>query len=258
MSAIRLVACFLIKFAVLAGTPIVPVAAAEKMPAGLVHLRTVDPTILQAIRYASQQNFTGEALSGYLAPECVIAERAAEALKQIQSELKPDGLSLKIFDCYRPKRAVAAIVDWAMSGERQPELKVRYYPKLEKRKLFPSFIARLSGHSRGGTVDLTLVDLDKAGSDEEGYRDGCGVHDGGAELDMGTGFDCFDSKSRTADPGISSEAKKNRRKLLRIMQRHGFRNYAGEWWHFTFNNEPYRRTYFDFPVTVAPERADDQ
>lgn len=258
MSTIRFIALSIVGLVALILMPIGLSVAAEKMPARFIHLRAVDPTIMQAIRYAGPQNFTGKALTGYLAPECVIAERAAEALKQIQSELKPDGLGLKVFDCYRPKRAVSAIVDWAMSGERQPELKARYYPKFEKRKLFPSFIARHSGHSRGGTVDLTLVDLDRAGSDKEGYRDGCSAHDGGAELDMGTGFDCFDALSRTAASGISSAAKKNRKKLLRTMRRHGFKNYAGEWWHFTFNNEPYRRTYFDFPVTVAPERADDQ
>ncbi len=219
---------------------------------GFVHLQSVDPTIMQAIRYAGPDNFTGKPVAGYEAAECIIVKGAAQALKRIQIDLKDEGLGLKIFDCYRPVTAVAAFVRWAASTDTSPDLRQRYHPAFKRRHLFPGFIAKRSGHSRGGTVDLTLIDLTLPEQKDEPLRDGCGPHEGGAELDMGTGFDCFDLRSQTASRHVSAEAQKNRRILVAIMQRHGFRNYSGEWWHFTLNNEPYKRTYFDFPV-VAPK-----
>ncbi|MEX0347622.1 MAG: M15 family metallopeptidase [Rhizobiaceae bacterium] len=226
--------------------------AKTNLAPGFVHLRSVDPTIMQAIRYAGPDNFTGKPVSGYQAAECVIVKDAAQALKRVQSELKPKGLGLKIFDCYRPVSAVAAFVRWAASEDTTPDLKQRYHPAFKRRHLFPGFIAKRSGHSRGGTVDLTLIDLARPEQKNEPLRDGCGPHEGGAELDMGTGFDCFDLRSQTASKHVSDKARRNRRTLVEIMQLHGFRNYSGEWWHFTLNNEPYMRTYFDFPV-VAPK-----
>lgn len=225
--------------------------ARANLAPGFVHLRSVDPTIMQAIRYAGPDNFTGKTVPGYRAAECIIVKEAAQALKRIQVELKRDGLGLKIFDCYRPVSAVAAFVRWAASEDTRPDLRQRYHPAFKRRHLFPGFIAKRSGHSRGGTVDLTLIDLALSDQKDEPLRDGCGPHEGGSELDMGTGFDCFDLRSQTAFRHISAEARKNRRTLVGIMQQYGFRNYSGEWWHFTLNNEPYKRTYFDFPVEAA-------
>ncbi len=224
---------------------------AAKLAPGFVHLRSIESRIIQAIRYAGPENFTGKTVPGYEAAECIIVERAALALQRAQAALKPKGLGLKVFDCYRPATAVAAFVRWATSNENQPELRRRYYPNYARRDLFPRYIAKRSGHSRGGTVDLTLINLSKADQLQQPLQDGCGPHEGGAELDMGTGFDCFHTRSRTASRQISANARKNRQTLVQIMQQHGFRNYAGEWWHFTLTNEPYRRTYFDFPVIAS-------
>ena len=126
---------------------------------GFVYLRDVDPTILQDMRYAGTDNFTGHAVNGYDAPECVLVREAAEALKAVQAELKAKGLSLKVYDCYRPARAVKAFVDWSKLPD-DPKAKSTYYPALPKSALFPDYIALVSGHSRGATMDLTLVPLD--------------------------------------------------------------------------------------------------
>lgn len=249
-ACLPLLACIGVLFAILTqpGTS----RADDGLPPGLVHLKAIDPTITQAIRYAGPRNFTGKPVPGYQAPECIIARNAAQALRDIQAKLKSENLGLKIFDCYRPRRAVASFVRWAVTDDDRPELKQRFFPRLSKSDLFPGYIARRSGHSRGGAVDLTIMKLTNQDADNQVWRDGCGAHNGGNELDMGTGFDCFDTTSNTAATGISAEAKANRKKLLDLMRRHGFRNYAGEWWHYTFNNEPYRRAYFDFPVTAFP------
>ena len=247
-----------VMIAALLPATVVPAHAQQKLPAGFVYLRTLDPTIQQSIRYAGSENFTGGPVPGYLAAECVIVRQAAKALSRIQKELKPQGLGLKVFDCYRPAKAVAAFVRWAVAKDERADLKSRYYPNYARWDLFPGYIARRSGHSRGGTVDLTLIDLSRAGSPNEPLRDGCGPHVGGAELNMGTGFDCFDRRSRTGAKSIAENPRRNRRKLVDIMRKHGFRNYAGEWWHFTLIGEPYRRTYFDFEITkvTQPQLAD--
>lgn len=225
--------------------------AGETLPPGFVHLRSVDETINHAIRYAGELNFTGKPVPGYEAAECVLTKDAANALKKAQSALGPQGLGLRVFDCYRPKRSVAAFVRWAERKDDRQDLRQRYYPHHSRKALFPAYIARRSGHSRGSSVDLTLIDLSKPNSGDEPLRDGCGPHRGGVELDMGTGFDCFDAASRTDAPALPGDARKNRMKLLQLMREHGFRNYTGEWWHFTFRDEPFPHTYFDFPVRAA-------
>lgn len=228
-----------------------PASQDEHLPAGFVYLRHVDPTITQAIRYAGAENFTGKPVPGYQAAECIIVRDAARALRRVQATLKSRGIGLKVFDCYRPTTAVAAFVRWAVTAPDRNDLKERYHPGFKRGELFPAYIARRSGHSRGGSVDLTLIELSKQSSGDDPLRDGCGPHPGGAELEMGTGFDCFDAKSQTAAK-VSAQARKNRNLLLEVMRRNGFRNYVGEWWHFTLEGEPYRRTYFDFPVTAPP------
>jgi D-alanyl-D-alanine dipeptidase len=132
---------------------------AEEMPHSFVYLRDIDPTIRQDIRYAGSGNFTGRRVPGYEAPECLLVREAAEALRGAHAELKKRGLSLEVYDCYRPARAVDAFVAWAKEPD-DPEAKARYYPRLAKRDLFPDYIASVSGHSRGATVDLTVVPAD--------------------------------------------------------------------------------------------------
>jgi D-alanyl-D-alanine dipeptidase len=235
-------------------------AGAGDMPEDFVYLRDVDPTILQDMRYAGRDNFTGAQVPGYEAPECVLVRQAAEALKDVQSGLRGKGLTLKVYDCYRPARAVAAFVDWAKRPD-DPQAKATYYPTLDKQALFRGYIATRSGHSRGATMDLTLVPLN--GSSDAPASDGragapCTAPRDqrmpDSSLDMGTSFDCFDVKANTAALGLSKEERANRDVLVEIMQMHGFNNYPKEWWHFTLEPEPYPDTIFDFPI--APRASD--
>lgn len=183
------------------------------------------------MRYFGEHNFVGRRIDGYEGPVCLLTGQAAVAFSRVQRELAAVGLGLKAFDCYRPVRAVAHFVRWAQNLADQ-QRKAEFYPEVEKRNLFKEgYIATRSGHSRGSAIDLTLVRLD-----------------GGAELDMGTPYDFFSPRSWTSEQSISAEARASRTLLSAAMRRGGFRPYAREWWHFTLTNEPFRDTYFDFPV----------
>jgi D-alanyl-D-alanine dipeptidase len=225
------------------------------MPKGFVYLREIAPDILQDIRYAGAKNFTGRPLPGYRSAECILVMPAAIALSRVQVELKLVGLGLKVFDCYRPVRAVRAFLEWASAPE-DAALKTAYYPRIKKSALIPRYIAKRSGHSRGAAVDLTLVALNGARSEKPAASPVCDVEKPAGEanlaLDMGTAFDCFDPLSETRANGISQTQRANRERLLAVMTRHGFRNYSGEWWHFSFSPEPYPKRYFDF--TILPYR----
>ena len=235
-----------------------PTYGAEAMPDGFVYLRDIDPTIQQDMRYAGPNNFTGKAVPGYGAAECVLVRQAAEALKAAQGDLRAQGLALRVYDCYRPARAVEAFVDWAKLPD---DLKAKsvYYPNLDKTALFPNYIAAPSGHSRGATVDLTLVPLEKPVV-EAPESEACTAPQGSeapdGSLAMGTTFDCFDGKSTMFASNITGEQQRNRVLLENVMRKHGFEDYAMEWWHFTLDNEPYPNTYFDFPI--LPRSAADK
>jgi D-alanyl-D-alanine dipeptidase len=229
-------------------------AAAAEMPQGFVYLRDVDPSIQQDMRYAGPENFMGHAVTGYDAAECVLVNQAANGLKAVQAELKAKQLSLKVYDCYRPARAVASFVDWAKEPD-DPKRKSIYYPALEKSALFPGYIATRSGHSRGGTVDLTLVPLDSPAPSDATIQETIAACTATREvrapdnsLDMGTSFDCFDTKANTAASDLTDAERNNRALLIDVMSRHGFKNYDKEWWHFTLEGEPYPETIFDFPI----------
>jgi zinc D-Ala-D-Ala dipeptidase len=231
-----------------------PPSHAGDLPKGFVYLRDIDPTILQDMRYAGANNFVGKAVPGYDAPECVLVEEAAQALKKAQAEVHESGLTLKVYDCYRPARAVKAFVAWAKLPD-DAEAKASYYPALEKRALFPDYIATISSHSRGATVDLTLAPLDAPAAPTEatpGKPAPCTATGGpqapDGSLDMGTSFDCFDVKAETLAPGLGPKQRTNREMLVEVMRRHGFKNYAREWWHYTLETEPYPATIFDFPI----------
>jgi len=231
------------------------VAEGANLPNGIVHLREVDPSIVQDIRYAGPLNFTGAQIPGYGAAECVLVREAAEALRAVQADLRKQSLGLKVFDCYRPARAVTAFVTWTAQPE-DPNLKNEYHPRLSKDALIPKYIARRSGHSRGAAVDLTIVQLSVPQIEPSQHGGVCRPSQTdssqSSELDMGTGFDCFDVLSRTKAPGITDSQRSNRTLLLKAMRRHGFRNYAGEWWHYSLHLEPFPNTYFDFPIPPAP------
>lgn len=201
--------------------------------AELVDIATLVPDIRLDIRYAGHDNFVGEKVRGYLAPKCYLLRPAAEALQKVEQDLRQQGLALKIFDCYRPVRAVKHFVAWAADLEDQ-RTKPAYYPNLGKGELLGGgYIAESSGHSRGATVDLTLMRCE--GGD-------C------VELDMGTGFDFFDARANTDHAAINPTQRANRQRLLEAMARQGFRNYPMEWWHYTLQPEPTPHTAYDVPV----------
>jgi D-alanyl-D-alanine dipeptidase len=213
-----------------------PLAHAQGLPPDFVYLRDIDPTIGQDMRYASPRNFTGKPLPGYGAAECVLRRDAALALKRAQDDLRGSGLSLKVYDCYRPQRAVNAMAQWAAAPEDNRTK--RFYPKLDKHKLFDGWIAARSRHSTGTAIDLTLTPIGSVTPriDLRGKLGDCDSAERAPDnsLDMGTSFDCFSAKSYTGSPAISSEARDNRAQFVAVMNRHGFRNYFREWWHFEF------------------------
>ena len=209
-------------------TTVAPADASQ--PAVLVDAGTIVPGLVADIRYAGSHNFVGRSIDGYRAPRCLLTQPAANALAEVARDLATRGLVLKVFDCYRPTRAVANFVRWARDP-RDQAAKAEFYPDVDKRTLFrDGYIASRSGHSRGSTVDLTLARAD------------------GAELDMGTPFDFFSTRSWTAASSVTTEQHANRLRLAAAMQRRGFRGYPKEWWHFTLRNEPFPSTYFDLPV----------
>jgi D-alanyl-D-alanine dipeptidase len=213
-----------------------PALAQGRLPPDFVYLRDIDATIGQDIRYATARNFTGRPLPGYGAAECVLRRDAALALKRVQDDLRGSGLSLKVYDCYRPQRAVNAMARWAAAPEDNATR--RFYPKLDKRHLFEGWIAAHSRHSTGTAIDLTLVPIGSVSPRFDPRRrfGDCDSAERAPDnsLDMGTSFDCFSAKSYTRSPAISSEARDNRAQFVAVMNRHGFRNYFREWWHFEF------------------------
>lgn len=189
------------------------------------------PNLIVEMRYHGDRNFVGRAVAGYDSPRCLLTSAAVAGLRRAQRGLAVEGLGLKVFDCYRPARAVADFVAWA-SDAADTGTKAAYYPDIDKRDLFRlGYIAERSAHSRGSTVDLTLVRLAD-----------------GHELDMGTPFDFFGPASAPASPLVTPEQAGNRSRLRRAMIRAGFKPYAEEWWHFTLRREPYPTRIFDVPV----------
>jgi D-alanyl-D-alanine dipeptidase len=217
-------------------------AAQSALPAGFVYLRDLDPSIAQDIRYAGSDNFVGRALPGYDAAECILRQDAAAALKRVQADLASSGFSLKVYDCYRPLRAVHAMAAWANDGRPDTATR-RFFPKLHKSMLFGmGYIASHSQHPSGNTVDLTLIPRTGAGVAAFNPSAAYGPCTASAaerspdnSLDMGTGFDCFDPASYTASTLIGAEQRRQRRILLEAMRRQGFRNYFREWWHFSYS-----------------------
>ncbi len=241
--------------AVAVATSFVPAHAAAKRPADIVDAATVIPSLRLDMRYLTAHNFVGRPIAGYRAPKCLLTRAAAEALKEVQDELRPRGLGLKVYDCYRPQTAVDDFVKWGRDLADQ-KTKAEFYPGVDKRRLFhDGYIASRSGHSRASTVDLTIVPLDAApppGLDAAGPPVSCEAPKDerapDTSLDMGTAFDCFSTRSHSAYDGIDKEQRDNRKLLRSLMREHGFAGLRAEWWHFGLRDEPYPHTYFDFPV----------
>ena len=205
--------------------------AAAQIPAGFVDMGEFLADVQIEARYAGHGNFIGVPIDGYQAEKVLLTQETADALLAVQLELRQVGMGLKLFDGYRPQRAVDHFVRWAQDPEDET-MKSVYYPHVDKSELFAQgYIAGQSGHSRGSVVDLTLVSLDT-----------------GEELDLGTRWDYFDQRSAPASPEISPQQRARRMLLQITMMKHGFEPLDTEWWHFKLRDEPYPDTYFDFII----------
>ena len=199
---------------------------------GIVDIKDLIPDVSLDIRYAGTNNFVGQRIDGYASSKCFLHKDVATALSRVDRELRKQDFRLKIFDCYRPIRAVKHFVRWA-EDVNDVRTKSTFYPALPKTALLGEYIALVSGHSRAATLDLTLEKCE-AGQ--------C------REVDMGTPFDFFDERAHTDFPAITSEQRANRNRLRDEMSRAGFENYAAEWWHYTFRPEPSPGVAYDIPV----------
>lgn len=204
---------------------------AYELPKGFVYVDDIIPNIVVDAKYYTGENFIGRKIDGYEANLGILTIQAAESLKKVQKYLNSKGLGLKIFDGYRPQMAVDHFTEWAANYD-DTLMKDEHYPRVKKSTLFSSgYIAHKSGHSRGSTVDLTIIDL---GTMEE--------------LDMGTPFDFFGVEAHFYYDGLTNLQKENRNLLKSSMEKYGLRYYKNEWWHYTLNNEPFKKKYFDFAV----------
>ena len=196
-----------------------------------VDISTIIPDIILEIRYYSTYNFVGERISGYKEPIALMTKEAAKALKKVNEYLKEKGYLIKIYDSYRPQRAVDHFVNWTKNNDTK--MKKYFYPDLEKKDIIPKdYVASKSGHSKGSTIDLTLFDMNK-----------------GKEIDMGSTFDFFGEISHPDYLNITNEQKKNRKFLIDSMKQFDFEVIETEWWHFYLKNQPFPNTYFDFDVS---------
>ena len=239
-------------------------ALPKGLPKGFVYLRDIDPTIVEDIRYAGSHNFVGRPIEGYRAAACILSDRAATALKTVQGVLAEKKLSLIVWDCYRPKRAVDDFLQWS-KDPTHAEMKAEFYPRTDKQRLFAlGYLATRSAHSRGSTVDLGIVPSSFSLSSPpnslpalkllslkpctlpkgERFEDGT--------IDFGTGYDCLDALGSTSNASVGELALRNRQMLKSYMLTAGFRPYAREWWHFELVNEPFNRQGFDFEVLASP------
>ncbi len=226
----------------------------QQIPEGFVEIREVIPEIILDLRYLTNHNFLGVPVDGYKSEKCFITKAAADSLLKVQTDLKRFGFSLKVYDAYRPQKAVDHFVRWAKDLS-DTLTKKEFYPTIEKSRLFvDGYIAEKSGHSRGSTIDLTIVPIPIPNQPEFDIDDQCECYKPVDErfkdntIDMGTGFDCFNELSHTENPTLSYLQRANRLLLVSLMQKYGFKNLAEEWWHFTLKNEPYPTTYFNFDI----------
>jgi zinc D-Ala-D-Ala dipeptidase len=205
--------------------------AFSQLPQGFVYVNDLIPSIHVELRYFGSNNFMGNPIEGYHREVAILSKQAAIALKNVQNELQQYNLSVKIYDSYRPQRAVNQFIRWARNLNDTLN-KQEYYPNVMKQHLFKEgYIAARSGHSRGSTLDMTLVDIKT-----------------GQPLDMGSPYDFFGNISWVDFKNLTAQQLANRMLIQTIMRKHGFMHYPKEWWHFTLRNEPFPETYFDFPV----------
>lgn len=205
--------------------------AFAQLPDGFVYVKTIIPDLHVDLRYNTKNNFIGKRIDGYQSNKLILTNETAIALKNVQDELKGQNLCLMVFDGYRPQKAVNHFMRWAKKLNDTLN-KQAYYPDVDKLNLFvEDYIATRSGHSKGSTVDVTIIDVST-----------------GKPLDMGSNYDFFGKASWVNYQHITDVQKENRQRLQTVMLKHGFKNYPKEWWHFTLKNEPFPNTYFNFPV----------
>ncbi|MBL80204.1 MAG: peptidase M15 [Nitrosomonadaceae bacterium] len=208
-------------------------AISKDMPDNFVDLKKHIPSINLDLRYFTKNNFVGTRIDGYINPKALLSVEAANALKRIQSELAIFGLSLKIYDAYRPQQAVNHFIRWAKDST-DIKMKSYYYPEIEKKELFKEgYLANKSSHSRGSTVDVSIISLHGAKPEE---------------LDMGTNWDFFSNTSNPNSLSVTAQQRANRMLLSHMMQKYGFKPHKKEWWHFTLEDEPYPDEYFNIPI----------
>jgi len=203
----------------------------QDLPEGFVYAKDSIKDLDVELRYYTTNNFVGDTIDGYQSNKLILTKETVEALKKVQHDLQQQNLCLKVYDGYRPQRAVNHFMRWAKDLNDTIN-KQQFYPDVEKRYLFrEEYIATRSGHSRGSTLDLTIID----GITSE-------------PLDMGSPYDFFGKESWVNHDDLTKEQKANRQLLQTVMLKHNFRNYAKEWWHFTLRWEPFPKTYFDFEI----------
>ncbi|MFB9328462.1 M15 family metallopeptidase [Paenibacillus aurantiacus] len=202
----------------------------RKLPAGFVYVDEVIPKAQYDIRYYTDYNFVGARIDGYEAPLAILTKEAANALQLVSADLAKKGYMLRIYDAYRPAKAVAHFIRWAKDPD-DTTMKQVFYPEVDKADLFDGYLAKRSGHSRGSTVDLTIVNT---------YA--------GREVDMGSPFDRLGLESSHGSKLVTAAQRANRALLKAAMERRGFTAYSKEWWHYTLTKEPFPKRYFDFDV----------
>lgn len=208
-----------------------PESRQSLMPENFIDIGNYLPNAVIDARYASSNNFTGKPVEGYFANKCLLTRDTAIALKKAQETLLKNQMTLKIYDCYRPQRAVDEFIAWTEDLSNQ-DTKAEYYPRIGKDTLLGPYIASQSGHSRGNTIDLTIMFLDQGKLND---------------LDMGSDYDLFDSISHTKTDLVTLQQQKNRLLLKDVMEKFNFLNYELEWWHFSFQSLT-DNTYLDFPI----------
>jgi D-alanyl-D-alanine dipeptidase len=230
-------------------------SSSETLPSGFVYLHDVLPDIQISLRYASEENFMGCVVNGYLSNVSIMTEAAALALKRAQELAKVNGYELVIYDSYRPQKSVNHFIQWSEDTNNTQIKKDHYYPRVNKENAFDlGYIAKKSGHTRGSTIDLTIIPIGKRVLNlltpiKRILNDNFTIlflDDG--TVDMGSSFDLFDVASYTKSTLVNANQQQMRMMFKDIMEQADFVNYEKEWWHYTLRNEPFPDTYFDFDI----------
>ena len=234
---------------------ILPGLSMAALPQGFVYLSDIDASITQELRYFTDHNFIGRPIDGYKANKCILTRETAIALSKVKKELVKSKQSLKVYDCYRPQRSVDDFIAWSKQPEPSPTQK-EFFPNFKKPELFANrYIAEKSGHTRGSTLDLTIIPIPVP--TQAIYRKGqklfscyapLSVRFKDNSIDMGTGYDCLDKTANPGNHSINKIAQRNRVRLQKLMEKHGFQISDTEWWHFTLINEPFPESYFNFII----------